>query len=415
MTSIDRLENGLTIIVEEVPHVESAAYELLIPGGIVSDSADSLGACLMLVELTSRGAGPYDSRALSEQFENLGIRHAEDADQERYSYRGSLLADNLSRALELVSLMVREPTLPKDEIDDIRSVLLQDIASLIDNPAQRAMVELSKRYYPEPYGRSALGTSEGLNASDHALLQRLWQTQFAPSAAVLSVAGRVRREEVLNIAQKFFGSWQGACQKLPVFGQLPKHSAHHIDYESAQLQIVMAYPSCKFEEPHYYDSKIAAGVLSGGMFGRLFIEVREKRGLCYSVNARHSSNQKFGTVTVYAGTTPERAHETLEVIISELRKLKGTVTQEELDRAKANLSSALIMSEESTGSRASSNASDWWISGRVRGLDQIQAEIDKVSIDSVNRYLDAYPPDSFMSLTLGSRKLDIESYYERAL
>lgn len=401
----ERLDNGLSIIIEEMPHVQSAAYDLLIPGGIVSDAEGLVGNSLIAAELTGRGAAGLSSRQISDAFESLGARHSVSCGHERYVYHGALLAQHLDECLALVAKMVLAPTLPEEEIPNIKSILLQDIDALDDNPSRRAMIELSQRYYPAPYSRSSLGTKEGIQAATPATLRSAWEQAFHPGGAILSIAGNVKAPEVLASVRKLFGKWRGNGIKLPEFGAMPALGRYHIQVESAQEQIVINYPSAKFLEPHYYTSKVASGVLSGGMFGRLFIEVREKRGLCYSVYARHSSNNHYGTMTVYGGTTPQRADETLAVILEELEKLHGTVTAEELARAKANLKATLIIGEESSGSRASSNAVDWWLKGRVRGLDEIEREIEKVSNADIDNFLETYPARPFTLLTLGSKEL----------
>lgn len=405
MVTVKTLSNGLTAIIEEMDHVSSAAYELLIPGGIVSDEEERQGLSLILGELTSRGAGSLDSRALSDRFDGLGIRHSEYGGQERYAYRGSLLAEHVPAALSLVAMMVREPMLAENEIDNIRSVFLQDISALEDNPARKVLEELGKRYYPSPYCRSSLGTKEGLLKVSHADLTAAWKGAFRPKGAVLSLAGRVKADSVIDSIESSFSSWLGAALNKPKFGPLPRRRADHIPSTSAQLQIAFAYPSAKFTHPLYYTAKVANSVLSGGMFGRLFIEVREKRGLCYSVYARHTGNEHHGTTMVYAGTTPERAHETLDVMLKELDALKGTVTDAELQRAKVNLKTSLVMGEESPSSRASSNASDWWVNGRVRSLEEIDSAISKVTARDIDALSQEFPAHDHMLLTLGSKEI----------
>jgi predicted Zn-dependent peptidase len=175
------------------------------------------------------------------------------------------------------------------------------------------------------------------------------------------------------------------------------------------MQVVMALPSVKFSEPLYYAGKIAVSILGASMFGRLFMELREKRGLCYSVYARHGANTHYGTVTAYVGTTPERAQESLDMLLTELFRLVGTVTEEEVQRAKTNLKSALVMGEESPASRASSNGSDWWLIKRIRPLQEINAAIDAVTVDSVNLFLESYPFSSATVLTLGRTPLTISA------
>ncbi len=407
MIKIETLSNGLTVVLEEISHLESVAYELFIPGGLVCDRDDRVGSSLILAELITRGAGELDSKQISDAFDALGVRHSESAEHERFVLRGSLLGENLEGALKLSADMALKPRLPENEVANIRSLLLLDLAALEDNPAQKAMTELSKRYYPKPFNRSSLGDKAGLQNCTIADLRAEWEKKFRPHGSILSIAGRIDCDRTLALAKKYFGNWQGKTSDRAQFGSLPALSAHHLPSESAQLQIVLAYPSAHFGHDSYYAAKVATGVLSGGMFGRLFIEVREKRGLVYSVAARHSATSAYGTCVVYAGTTPERAQETLDVIVTELNSVAGTVSSEELSRAKANLLTSLVMGEESSSSRAGSNASDYWHLGRVRTLDEIQASIEAVTADSIDRYLSKFPCDSFALLTLGSRQLTL--------
>ena len=407
MLKLSKLPNGLVLIIEEMRHVKSAAYELFLPGGVMHDPAELQGASLLLAELTCRGAGTYDSRALSDRFDALGVKHSEGAGHDKFVYRGSLLSEKLGDALELVACMVRQPRLPEEEIESIRSLLVQDIRSLEDNPAGKAMVVLNEQYYPAPYGRSSLGTLAGLEATDAAALRTEWERLYRPEGAVLSIAGNVCAAEVEELALKYFGQgWEGRGAARPPFGAMPAHTAQHVESDSAQLQIAMAFPSAPFGAEDYYAAKTAVGILSGGMFGRLFIEVREKLGLCYSVYARHIGTKEYGTILAYAGTTPERAHQTLEVMERELRSVRGTVSAEELERAKANILAACIIGEESASSRAGSNAGDWWVDGRVRTLDEISERINKVTLQDIDRYCERYPLQSYMLVTLGPRRID---------
>jgi predicted Zn-dependent peptidase len=407
MITTHQLANGLSVIVEEMSHVESASYDLLIPGGLVCDPSDKVGAGLILGELIGRGAGSLSSRQLSEAFDDLGIRHGEGVGSDRYVFSGSLVSDSLPRALELVSFMVREPHLKEDEIPNIQSVLLQDIDSLNDNPARRSMVELSKRYYPAPYNRPSLGAADGIRGTDRSTVHQLWKQLFSPRKAILSIAGNVRTSEVLKTVESLFGDWSGEEVQVPSFGAMPRNEYFHIESDSSQMQIVLASPSVRFNQEGYYDGKLAVSILGASMFGRLFVEVREKRGLCYSVYARHGSTTEYGTVTAYVGTTPERAQESLDVLLKELHGLKGTVTEDELDRARTNLKASLIMGEESPGARAGSNAQDWWLLKRVRPLSEINAAIDKVTVSSVDAFLGAHPFKPCSILTLGKHALTV--------
>jgi predicted Zn-dependent peptidase len=384
---------------------ESLAWELHIPGGIGHDRPDRVGASLVLAELTSRGAGSYDSRSLSDAFDSLGIRHSESAGHERFIYRASALKDQLEDVFRLCAAMVCAPQLPEDEIESIRSVLLQELDALKDNPSRRAQIELAARYYPAPFNRAGLGERQGISETRLFDLRAIYERCMKPRGSILSVAGACDPRTVLALAEKYFGSWQGDAPSRIPFASLPPASRSHIQEEAAQLQIALAYPSAPFGSPHYYAAKVALQVLSGGMFGRLFIEVREKRGLVYSVHAGHSGTKEYGTVTGYAGTTPERAHETLEVMVRELGGLKGTVSAEELSRAKVNLKSALILGQEGPGSRAAGNAHDFWLDQRIRPMDEVLRGIDMVDEAAIDTFIEAYPPSPFSLVTLGARDI----------
>jgi predicted Zn-dependent peptidase len=162
-----------------------------------------------------------------------------------------------------------------------------------------------------------------------------------------------------------------------------------------------------FGHPDFYVARGAVSVLSGGMSARLFTEVREKRGLCYSVSASYQTFKDIAAVLCYAGTTNERAQETLNVTLRELARLKDGIEEDEVERVRAGLKSALIMQEESTSSRAGTIASDWFQLGRVRTLEEIQAAIDGLTPDSIADYARRYPPRSPTLVTLGPQPLKI--------
>lgn len=404
-----QLSNGLSVIVEEMSHVESASFDLVIPGGIVFDSDSSVGASLVFTELLAKGAGSMDSRQLSEAFENEGIRHGESIGMDRFHISGSMVAPKLARALELVSSMVLNPRLPEEDIEPIQSILLQDIAAIKDNPARRSMVELTKRFYPGPFNRSSLGEERGIKGVTRASMVALHERFFRPHGAILSVAGNVNTNEVLSVVEELFKGWEGKGPETPKFGERPPLDYYHIEDDSAQMQIVMASPSVKFSEPLYYAGKVAVSLLGASMFGRLFVELREKRGLCYSVYARHGASDVYGTTTAYVGTTPERAQESLDLLVGEFQRLSGTVTDEELERAKTNLKASLIMGEESPGARASSNGTDWWLLKRIRSLEEIHGEIDAVSKATIEAFIAQYPFQPCSLLTLGKGPLKVNA------
>jgi predicted Zn-dependent peptidase len=185
--------------------------------------------------------------------------------------------------------------------------------------------------------------------------------------------------------------------------QAPRHE--HLSKETTQTQIGIAYPSVPIGHPDYYAAHAAVSVLSGGMSARLFTEVREKRGLCYAVWASYQTFKDRASVVCYAGTTNDRAQETLDVTLGELVRLQEGIEPEEVERVQAGLKSSLIMQEESTSARAGWLASDWYYLGRVRSFDEIQAAINDLTPEGITEHLRRHPPRDFTIVTLGPKPL----------
>jgi predicted Zn-dependent peptidase len=159
--------------------------------------------------------------------------------------------------------------------------------------------------------------------------------------------------------------------------------------------------------PDYYAAIGAVNVLSGGMSARLFTEVREKRGLCYAVSASYSGFKDRASVICYAGTTNERAQETLDVTLGELKRLRDGIEAEEVERVQAGLKSSQIMAEESTSSRAGTLASDWYYLGRVRSFDEIKSAIESLTPAGITEHVRRHPPKDFTIVTLGPKALNV--------
>jgi predicted Zn-dependent peptidase len=202
-------------------------------------------------------------------------------------------------------------------------------------------------------------------------------------------------------------SWSGSWAEAVPSGTPVRGYAHEAD-ESNQVQIIVLMDGPREPEEASTLEKVVASVLSGGMSGRLFSEVREKRGLCYSVSAGYSGGKHFGAVEAYVGTTPERAQQSLDVLMAELARINtaaGRVDESELARALIGMKSRLVFSGESTAARAGSLAADWHRLGRARSLDEMAAQVDGVTLERVNGYLAGRKSGRVTVQTLGPAAL----------
>jgi predicted Zn-dependent peptidase len=361
----------------------------------------------MLAEWVTRGAGDRDSRELLSALDDLGVNHSESAQTLHTSVSAATLGTNLIPALEVFADVVLRPAFDDEEVDSIRALALQSLRSLDDDPGTKVIYELRRRHFPDPWGRPAPGTPEGVSALSPDDLRVFHAGHYRPNGAILGVAGAVDWPALRDAVGRLFGAWAPGPE--PAVQERPAGPARdHILRETQQIQIALAYPAATVASPEYYQARAAIAILGGYSSARLFTEVREKRGLCYSVYASYESQRDRAAVLCYAGTSADRAQETLDVTLDEVRRLaREGVEAEELETMRAGLKSSLIMQQESSMSRSSALASDWYYLGRVRPLDEIAAALDALTPGSVSAYAAGQNLDALTVLTLGPNALKL--------
>jgi predicted Zn-dependent peptidase len=382
------LPNGLTLIIEPMAEVQSAAFSLMIPAGSNYDPPDCSGAGAVLSDWIMRGAGKYDSRELTNALDNLGLQRNEGSGNSHLSFAGATLAANLPGALRIYADIVQRPHLPLDQFEAAQSGIEQSLRVIEDEPRQKVMIELRRRCYEAPWGTPSEGTLEGVANLTAAIVRGQFERCAGPRDSILGIAGKVDVRTTQDLVAELFGSWPARKPTAWITGPRgPKRD--HIAHESTQTQIGIAYASVPYNDPEYYEAWAAVSVLSGGMSSRLFTEVREKRGLCY------------------AGTTVERAQETLDVTLRELVRLGEGIDENELLRCQARAKSSLIMQQESSASRAAAIARDWYHLGRVTTLDEVRQKIEGLSVASLLAHIRKHPAKDFTILTLGPKPLEV--------
>jgi predicted Zn-dependent peptidase len=397
--------NGLTLIVEPMDDVQSAAVSLLVPSGSVFDPPGHNGSASVLCEWMPRGAGERDSKQLSAALDNLGVQHSESVGLVHLTFTGATLAESLPQALPLYADMILRPWLPEDQFEAARSGVEQSLMAIEDEPRQKIILELRRRCFDSPWGLPAEGSLTDLESLSPQSVRDRYSACFRPDEAIFGIAGNVDFDAVVDLIGNLFGDW--GRKPAPTFQTAPGGPPRdHIALDSAQTHIGIAYDSVPYRDPDYYAAWAAVSVLSGGMSSRLFTEVRERRGLCYSVHASLSSLRDEARVLCYAGTMAERAQETLDVTVRELKRLADGVGEDELARCKARAKSSLIMQQESTIARSSSIARDWYHLNRVTTLAEVRDKIDGLTVNDVLDYVHQHPARDFTILTIGSKPLE---------
>ena len=398
--------NGLTLLAERMPGMQSAAMTLLVPAGSATDPVDRSGAATVLSDLVLRGAGSRDSRQLTDYLDSLGLQRSSSVGVHHSRLSCAALAPRVMQGLEVYADIVRRPHMPESGFEAARDLALQALAGIDDEPRQKLMIKLREWHLPSPYGRSSMGQKDHLEKLTLDLCKADHARRYHAKDGILAAAGNIDFQQLHDEVERRFGDWNGQAD-VPMEILPPPGNYHHEEQQSEQTHIGLAWPSVTETDPDYYTIRLAIEVLSGGMSGRLFTEVREKRGLCYSVWAGYSSLKGQGSILGYAGTSNERAQATLDTFIAELHRLSDGVTPEELERAKTGLKASTIMQGESTSARAGAIAHDFFIRGRIRTLEEIKAAIDAVTVEKVNEYLKAHRPGPFTIVTVGPKELKL--------
>jgi len=401
------LKNGMVLLGEPMEAVESVAFDFMLPAGAACLPDGCCGAGNVIADWIFRGAGDKDSRQLSDAIDGLGLVRGRSVGSSHIAIGAALEAGNLEQALDLYADIILKPSLKDDQFHLARQLAIDDVLSLDDDPRHKVMLKLREQFYPSPLGRNTVGDIAELKALTAQISGQIIKDKFNLSQTIFSVAGKYDFDAVCQQIERLFESEPQEGGESAKLG--PRQGKYtHIDNDGAQVHIALMTETVEPTSEDYYNARIAISVLSGGMSARLFTEVREKRGLCYAIGARYHGLKEAAGIMCYAGTTPDKAQETLDCVIGEFNRLGDGISAEEIDRAKVGLKSLLILQSESSSSRAGAIGSDHYILGRVRSLDEIKDRIEATSVDSVLTFLRNNPFRDFTVVTIGPKKVNIQ-------
>lgn len=398
---IRTLPNGLTVIYEPMPWLASTAVTLSVPYGSANDPNSLVGAHVVAAEWLQRGAGSYNARELADYFDSIGATWAVNPGRERLTLRAHSLSTDTAHVFQGLANMVSAPQFTEEEFGSARKVIREELRARDDDYTSKLIDTLVTEVLSGPLGRSTHGTLETLNALTADAVHEHAVKHLCPSGAVLSVAGGGSASEVLALAETHFGAWSGRAAE-PVAGKVRSSREAHMVEQTEQVHIALGWAAADPANPtDALMAQFVAHVLSGGMGARLFTEVREKRGLVYAVSASYNPIAGHGLYIGYAGTTPERAEETLTVYQDVVHSLSNGVTAEEFARAKTGLLANVVMGGESPGARAARLAMGWIRRGEVRTLEAVQQEIEASTLSALNTFIEEQFTFDPVIVTLG--------------
>lgn len=389
-----RLTNGMEMIGQYMPSLSSITFGFQFDAAVIHEPEEKQGLAHLFEYMLFQGTKTKDARALNEAFESLGARKSASTGLESAQVWAQIVNTKFDATLQLINELLLTSTFPRSELEQMRNLALQEIRRRDDEPMSRIGELIRKNFYQgTALSRPILGTTESVQALKQQDLREFWKARYRPNQALFAIAGKFDWDSVVERVESLFGAWQGEAAPSPEQHPAPvtRITIEHEERQQEHLALMCPFPN--YTDPDFYAAQVIAEVLGGNMASRLFIEVREKRGLVYTVNAGLGSNKTNGALRIYAGTTPAQGHECLEVIVNELRKLQQDgLTPDEMARAKVQLKSETVMRGEGSGARMSAISRSWWYDRKIRTIQEIKDAIDGVTHDQVLRVLQRFSP-----------------------
>ncbi len=411
----DILPCGVEYGVLPLPRRHVVALQIRLLAGVCSEPDDRLGLARLLAETIDKGTQRRTGRELSDAFDAIGASHGCGVGRETTTLTCTVLAEHFEEAIALHAEFLRTPTFPDDAIEVNIELAKQELIALEDDASGVADKLISRRAYGPVLGRHSLGEAEALERTTREDIEGYWREMFTAGRMLVSVAGGIEPARVAGCLQEHFegfGLAEAAGREAFAVEFTPGRTHHNKDLEQEHIGICWRGVDATHDD--FAVQQVVLGILSGGMSGRLFTELREKLALVYWVNAWQETPRGSGMLFLGASTTPQRCDQTYAALLREVDRLAEDIEQSELDRAVTGLLSVLETRGESTRSRCGELAGDLFFFGRPRSEEEKIARIRAVVIDDILRYLATYPREPQCVLTLGPRALGGESVADRS-
>ncbi|MQQ09428.1 insulinase family protein [Epibacterium sp. SM1979] len=383
-----------------MPGLQSAAIGVWVGAGARNERLEQNGIAHFLEHMAFKGTTTRSALQIAESIEDVGGYINAYTSREVTAYYARVLKEDTGLAMEVIADILQNSILDPREIEVERNVILQEIGQSLDTPDDVIFDWLQEQCYPgQPIGRTILGPAERVKAFDQRDLQTFIAEHYGPSQMILSAAGGIDHDEIVKLAEKLFGHMErkdSRRSESALFHGGEVRNAKSLE----QAHFALALESPGYRDDAIYTAQIYASAMGGGMSSRLFQEIREHRGLCYSIFSQAGSYADTGALTIYAGTSGEQVGELAQVTIDELKRATDDLSDEEIARARAQMKAGMLMGLESPSNRAERLARLVQIWGRVPSLEQTIAKIDAVTTTDVRALAETYAVQAPAALAL---------------
>ncbi len=398
------LPNGMLVLTEQMQHMRSVSMGVWVSTGSRDEQPAENGLSHFVEHMVFKGTTNRSAKQIARETDAIGGNLDAFTGKEMVCFNVKVLDTNTDAALDILADLVLNPTFTPDDVAREQSVVLEEIKMDEDNPDYLVHeIHTANFWKNDPLARSILGTAQTVSSFDEAAVRGFHASRFVPSNMVFSAAGNLDHEEMIALVTKHFGKLAPAGDKLVRFATptATPHITLRKKKSLEQVQLCLGVPAPPVDSPDRYVLYLLNSILGGGMSSRLFQSVREDAGLAYSIYSELSPYRDTGTLSVYAGTSVEKTSEMIRLIVEEFRRLKAEpVADDELERAKNQSKGNIVLGLESSSSRMSNLARQQMLFGRFTSVDEIVAEVDRVTPADVLRVANELLQTDKISLTL---------------
>jgi predicted Zn-dependent peptidase len=382
---LTRLPSGLTVVTERMERVETVSFGAYVATGSRHETEAENGVSHFLEHMAFKGTERRSAAEIAEEMDAVGGHLNAYTAREQTAYYAKVLKEDTALAADIIGDILTHSTFDPEELERERGVILQEIGQANDTPDDIIFDRFQEQAYPgQSLGRPVLGSEETVRAMSRTALMGYMRRHYPASNVVIAAAGALEHDQILDLTRAHFADLAADPAPGATAGNY-RGGEMREDRDLDQVHIVLGFPSVAYEDPDFHATLLLSTLLGGGMSSRLFQEVREKRGLVYSIYSFTAPFNDSGLFGIYAGTGESEAEELIPVTLEELRKVQAEVTEAELARARAQAKAGLLMSLESTGSRSEQLARQIQVFGRVVPVAETVAKINAVDTQAIQR------------------------------
>jgi predicted Zn-dependent peptidase len=382
---VTRLPSGLTVVTERMDRVETVSIGAYVATGSRNETTEENGVSHFLEHMAFKGTALRSAAAIAEEVEAVGGHINAYTAREQTAYYVKLLKEDTALGCDIIGDILTHSSFEPEEMERERSVILQEIGQANDTPDDIIFDYFQATAYPDQsLGRAVLGSAEVIRGMGRSVLTGYMGRNYSPRNIVVAATGKLEHAAIVDLVGKHFADLPAGAAR-PVEAATYTGGEFREDRDLDQVHLLLGFPSVGYGDPDYYATLLLSTLLGGGMSSRLFQEIREKRGLVYSIYSFTSPFKDGGLFGIYAGTGESEAAELTPVVLAELGKVQESVSEPELARARAQVKASLLMSQESTGSRCEQLARQLQTFGRVIPTGEVLAKINAVTEADIRR------------------------------